>query len=658
MKRLLPIQEMSLKHKLTVLLLTPCLAVLLLAGTIVLWFQIRLYRAEFAKDLMAVAEMVGRNSTAAITFNDAKVASEVLHSLEAKKYILGASLMLPDGTEFACYGNHTGHSGENRGPRLVLDPQYILREKDAILVFPIKLDGKRIATLEIVGDYHRVNVGLMKLMGWMSVLVVMFGVGIALVMSNWLQKFISDPILRLARIARRVADEKDYSVRAGAETGVELGILTHTFNEMLARIQEQDHALSSSQKKIEVLINSIEGIVWEWDPATSGFTFVSNQSHRILGYRPEEWTSDVEFWKKHLHPEDHDRAVKQCEDNSIVNRPYVHEYRMVSADGRTVWIREIGTMITEQGVPVISRGIFEDVTKEKAAAAEVERLNRSLVETSRMAGMAEVATGVLHNVGNVLNSVSVSAALVSDRLKQSKLTRLRQATQLMDTNGLELAQFLTADPRGKVLPQYIRAASDQLVAEQADMMKELSLLNHNIEHIKEIVAMQQNYAKVSGVFEHLDAVALAEDAIRMNLGAFERHQIELVRDYTPELPKVKVDRHKVLQILVNLLRNAKHALDDATTVPRRITVRIAAQDGQVSISVRDNGVGIAPDHLTLIFQHGFTTKRDGHGFGLHSGANAAREMGGSLVAYSDGLGLGAEFTLQLRCDEAVGAWTL
>ncbi|MCU0786493.1 MAG: ATP-binding protein, partial [Verrucomicrobia bacterium] len=170
----------------------------------------------------------------------------------------------------------------------------------------------------------------------------------------------------------------------------------------------------------------------------------------------------------------------------------------------------------------------------------------------------------------------------------------------------------------------------------------------HIEHIKEIVAMQQTYAKVSGAYENLPAAGLVEDALRMNSAAFERHRIQVVREFDENTPTVCVDRHKVLQILINLLRNAKYAMDAQKTHDNRLVIRVGqASPDRVKITVSDNGIGIAPESLINIFNHGFTTKKDGHGFGLHSGANAAKEMRGSLTAHSDGLGKGATFTLEL-----------
>jgi signal transduction histidine kinase len=321
---------------------------------------------------------------------------------------------------------------------------------------------------------------------------------------------------------------------------------------------------------------------------------------------------------------------------------------MMAADGRTVWMRESGTMLVENGQPIAMRGIFQDVTRQKLDAQQLDKLNRQLMDTSRQAGMAEVATGVLHNVGNVLNSVSVSATVVADRLRRSKVVNLCRATAILREQNGHLVEFLTTDPKGKLLPAYLGTVADQLAGEQTKLIALMTTVGQHIEHIKEIVAMQQSYAKVSGVYETLAVAGLVEDALRMNAAAFDRHHIDLVREFDKDIPAVCVDRHKVLQILINLFRNAKYAMAARSGNDKRIVIRVGmASPDRVKITVGDNGVGIAPEHLTSIFNHGFTTKKDGHGFGLHSGANAAKEMGGTLMAHSDGPGQGAEFTLEL-----------
>jgi signal transduction histidine kinase len=217
---------------------------------------------------------------------------------------------------------------------------------------------------------------------------------------------------------------------------------------------------------------------------------------------------------------------------------------------------------------------------------------------------------------------------------------------LREKNG-RLGEFLTTDPKGRLIPGYLSDLSKHLVTERQDALIELELLTKNIEHIKEIVSMQQNYARVAGLMETVPPETLVDDALRMTTGSLQRHHIEVIRDYEECVP-VNVERHKVLQILVNLIRNAKHSLDEASPASKLLTIRIRkTDDGFVAIVIQDNGTGIAPENLTRIFSHGFTTRKGGHGFGLHSAALAAQQMHGRLAAVSDGLGKGASFTLEL-----------
>ena len=290
---------------------------------------------------------------------------------------------------------------------------------------------------------------------------------------------------------------------------------------------------------------------------------------------------------------------------------------------------------------------LHDITQAKRAESELAELNRQIAETQRQAGMAEVATGVLHNVGNVLNSINVSATLVREQLATSKLQSLLKATGLMRENLCDLGAFLTQNPQGRKVPEFLFKVTDHLSSEHRRWQTELTGLTKNVEHIKEIVAMQQGYARLAGVVEPQAAHELVEDALRINEVALGRHGIRVTRQFDP-VPSVAVDKHKVLQILINLIRNAKQAIEDNNRDDKELTLSITKQtNGHVAIAVKDSGVGIAPENLTRIFSHGFTTKHSGHGFGLHSAANAAREMGGQLTVQSDGSGQGATFVLDL-----------
>jgi signal transduction histidine kinase len=277
----------------------------------------------------------------------------------------------------------------------------------------------------------------------------------------------------------------------------------------------------------------------------------------------------------------------------------------------------------------------------------IRQSHKQLAEASRQAGMAEVATSVLHNVGNVLNSVNTSAGLLADLARASKAQEIAKVTRLLEDHRADLAGFLIREHGAEPLLAYLKALTEQVDVERATALRELQELTQNIDHIKEIVAMQQTYAKVSGVEDYQSVSALIDDALRMQAAALVRHQVLVVRQFD-RLPDMLLDRHKVLQILVNLISNAKYALSGSAAEERRLTLGVHLNgDNVLRISVADNGMGIPEENLTRIFSHGFTTRREGHGFGLHSGALAAQELGGMLRASSDGPGKGATFTLEL-----------
>jgi PAS domain S-box-containing protein len=322
--------------------------------------------------------------------------------------------------------------------------------------------------------------------------------------------------------------------------------------------------------------------------------------------------------------------------------------REAHPDGRVTWaLTTKMPWLDKHGRVLGTFGISKDVTGIKEAEAKLEAAHKRLLEMSRLAGMAEVATDVLHNVGNVLNSVNVSCSLVMDRLKTSKAPNLSKAARLLTDNEQRLAEYLKTDPRGRQLPGYLQDLGAELAREQTGLLHEFDQVIKHVDHIKQIVAVQQGYARISGLYEEVQLAQLVEDALQINEASFARHQVRLIRE-SHDISPVQTDRHKVLQIVINLLTNAKEATCATAQHEREVRVITGhSEDGWASIQVIDNGVGISAENQTRIFAHGFTTRRGGHGFGLHSSALAAQELGGSLTAHSDGLGCGATFTLLL-----------
>jgi PAS domain S-box-containing protein len=328
------------------------------------------------------------------------------------------------------------------------------------------------------------------------------------------------------------------------------------------------------------------------------------------------------------------------------------EKRLTRKDGSLIWVRTTTSLVREAGTaPAYAVEFLRDISVRKDTALELERVHKQLMTASRQAGMAEVATNVLHNVGNILNSVNISASLVIERVKQSKAPGVSRLAALLQEQGAAVGEFMANDERGKRVPEYLTSLGDALLGDQKMTLEELASLRENLEHIKDTVAMQQSYAKLCGVTETVAVADLVEDSLRLNAGAFVRHGVTLRREFS-EVPPITVDKHKVLQILVNLVRNAKYACDESGRSDKLLTLRIEKAPAGVRICVIDNGVGIPAENMSRLFTHGFTTRVDGHGFGLHSGALAAQELGGSLQVMSDGPGCGATFLLELPCSPA------
>jgi signal transduction histidine kinase len=338
---------------------------------------------------------------------------------------------------------------------------------------------------------------------------------------------------------------------------------------------------------------------------------------------------------------------------SALDRPARRRYDPVLVHGADTWfLLEVHDLLAQQ-CEVLSASIDEVNSQRReilAAQLERERLHEQLVAASRDAGRAEVATGVLHNVGNVLNSVNASAALINRTMQESKLDNLGKALDLIREHEGDLGTFLTSDAKGQRLPGYMIKLGEVLVAERMTVVEELRLMARSVEHIRQIVQMQQTYARSTCVFEPVHPADIMEDALRVNLISFDRHNVRVEREFQ-EIGLVNLDKHKVLQILINLISNAKNACKLQSLNERYIVARILSVeiDGipKIRFQIADNGIGIQPENLTKIFSNGFTTRKEGHGFGLHTSANAAREMGGALTAVSEGPGLGAVFTLDI-----------
>lgn len=533
-------------RKLTVVILLTSTVVLLVATISLFAFQLLTFKDSFERDAKALAEIISYQCEASVTFELPDEAYDTLSSLEAKPDIRSAWITDTNGTVFAQHGAKL-----DRQPFELIQEESSFLGDDLLEVHQITSNEATIGTLYVVSDYGQAFDRIVRFHLGVLLAVLVGSIFLALVLSNRLQRVISDPILKLADTAHNIAELKDYSARASKVGEDELGLFTDAFNQMLAQIQNQDEALHKARRDLEQRVSALQ-----------------------------------------------------------------HE-----------------------------------VAERERAEQDLETAHRELLEASRQAGMAEVATGVLHNVGNVLNSVNVSATLLRDSVRKSEVTSVQKLADLLRGHENELGAFLSSDPKGRLVPQFLSSLAEQLTSERSIMVNELELLARNVEHIKDIVSMQQNYARVAGVVERISLESMVEDALEIHAAALARHGVRIERDFEP-VPTVAVDKHKVLQIVVNLIHNAKYAVQEAKKTDKHVIVRIKSHEKRcIQVTVKDNGVGIPKENLTRIFSHGFTTRRKGHGFGLHSSALAAQELGGDLKAHSEGIEKGATFILEIPLKE-------
>jgi PAS domain S-box-containing protein len=415
------------------------------------------------------------------------------------------------------------------------------------------------------------------------------------------------------------------------------------------RVEERTAALAASEERIRLIVDTASDAIITAD-ATGMITAWNRQAEMTFGRTPAE-ALGRNLAETLIAPRHRDAHRQRLEyffasgDGATLSQRI--EIDALHQDGHELPV-ELAISPIRLGTTVIFSAFLHDITGRKRAEEELRQIHRQLVDTSRQAGMAEVATSVLHNVGNVLNSVNTSMSIATEKVSQLKAAGLGRVAALLNEHAENLPAFFAGHPPGIRLPGFLSQLAGHFSTEQKAVLGELASLRTNLDHINEIVAMQQSYAGTGGLIEVLPLAEVIDDALRMNVGAFARHGTQIVCEHDPALPPMAIDRNKLLLILVNLVRNAKYACDDGGSADKRITVRTRLNGaGLARISVSDSGVGIPSENLTRIFEHGFTTRKQGHGFGLHSSALAASEMGGSLRAHSDGPGLGATFTIDL-----------
>lgn len=306
-------------------------------------------------------------------------------------------------------------------------------------------------------------------------------------------------------------------------------------------------------------------------------------------------------------------------------------------------------LVKENSAAIAMQWAIQEGRVRQRLIIERNQLRRQLDDHSDHHERAEIASTVLHNVGNVLNSVNVAVNVVHELVNQSSVIFVHRIAELLKGHSEDWEKFLTQDPKGKRIPSALVKLGTQLKEEQGTTLKELEGLIGKVNHVKQIIFSYQTMAKSQNLVEPFSVVELLDQAVDVSFQPEDANWIRIQRDYH-RVPPVVVEKHQLLQILVNLLRNAKQAMQSQDRANHLLTLRVAGMvdnSGSIIVTIRDTGIGIAPQHLEKMFTRGFTTKHDGNGIGLHSSMHSIQRMGGQLQAHSEGVGTGATLTLIL-----------
>ncbi len=307
----------------------------------------------------------------------------------------------------------------------------------------------------------------------------------------------------------------------------------------------------------------------------------------------------------------------------------------------------VGYRVDETTAPVILKWGCDLVQARRELAMTQEQLREQLGEAEYKIEMANVASTVLHNVGNVLTSVMVAANMVESLVDQSSVVLVNRMAELLTAHREDLGQYLTEDPKGKRIPPSLEKLGAHLLEEQQTVLKEIKGVVKNISHMKQIILSHQAMAKSAGKPEQIALGDIVSHAMELSFQPEDSKWLKVCRD-DEDVPTVWADQHQLLQILVNLFRNAKQAMRQHVQDSHVLHLCTKLQHGDqefVVLKIQDSGIGIAPEHVSKLFTRGFTTKKDGNGIGLHSSIAAMQDMGGTMHVHSDGIGTGATFTL-------------
>ena len=509
-----------------------------------------------------------------------------------------------------------------------------------------------------------------------TISLLAFALSIGLLLSAMITRGILPPIRELMEAARHVASG-DLNAEVNVKSKDEIGMLGGSFNTMVnvlreAELEKQQYLdnleklnseleervtkrtadLERSEARIRTIYDNVgEGIVVidekgyidSINPAAQRIFSLDNKD--VIGMHAIFLLADKNYsdlTKSDAYIDDKDGPFK----TNNTKHPVELEGKRMDGSSFPMEMVVTGMKLGDENMRAC---IVRDITLRREAKARLEEAQSSIVNAAHKSGMAEMATGVLHNIGNILNSVNVSVEVVSRIARNSKVSGLSKANAMLSENMGNIGEFLSNDNKGKKLPEYYLKLGEILEDELAEIVEESKSLSEKTTMMKEVISTQQSYATAGSFTEEFQVAPLIDDALKVQEASLHKWGVSVVKSYI-EAPDISAQKSKLLQVITNLIKNAKEATieNDENNKEKEIKIEIGLyKNKSVYISIYDNGCGIEKDNLSNIFNHGFTTKETGHGFGLHTSANSMTEMGGTLTASSDGHKMGSCFTVSI-----------
>ncbi len=418
------------------------------------------------------------------------------------------------------------------------------------------------------------------------------------------------------------------------------------FNKHLEQmVTDRTRNLKESEERYERAIVAGKVGVWDWKVGTWKL-FLAPNLLAMLGYKSTKITN-LKDWLKLTHHEDRKLFLKEIMAHIRGKTPvYEGEHRMYHKNGKTVWFFVRGAVVRDEHGRITGvSGSHTDITKRKLAEEELEKVQEAALVHARFVGRAEFATTVLHNIGNVLNSVNVNSMEIRNAVKKTGFKQLFLAFQMIKKNKNRLASFLSSDEKGKQLPDYFIKKAQVLEKDSQTLISLTEEINDKVALMRDIIETQQSFAKKRETTELRDPIQLVDESIKVQMQLIKREGVTIQKQYHT-VPHLVLPPAKLIHVLINIIKNGIEAMAHIPPKKRTLFIKIR-EDGahNTTIRIKDTGIGIEAKAIPKMFTHGYTTKASGHGFGLHYCMQTIKEMGGDIRLASKGKGKGATFTL-------------